>query len=314
MTSDVLTLGETMVMLTPTAAEPLETTARLDVHAGGAESNVAAWLVSEGVPTCWVSRVGDDPLGRRLVAEVRARGVDVSRVQVDPDAPTGLYLKDPTPEGTRVHYYRRGSAASRMDVALLDGLPLDTVRLVHLTGITPGLSPSCAELVDGLLDRARAAGVPVSFDVNFRPGVWPVPVAAPRLHALADRADVVLVGLDEARTVWGATTPEEVRALLPGPGRVVVKDAAAGATELTAAGAVHVPAHRVRVVEPVGAGDAFAGGYLAALLHGADPEAALRRGHDLAARALTATSDVPLDPVPPDPDPLDPKPQREDRS
>lgn len=305
MTAEVLTVGETMVMLTPPAGEDLLSAPRLDVHMGGAESNVAAWLVAEGVPTTWVSRVGDDPLGRRLVAEVAAHGVDVAHVEVDPDAPTGLYLKDPSPAGTRVHYYRRGSAASRMDAPLVDRLPLRGVRLVHLSGITPGLSPTCDRLVDALVNRARAERALLSFDVNFRPGVWPATTAAPRLRALADQADVVLVGLDEARAVWGTTTAEQVRELLPGPGRLVVKDAAAGATELSRSGSVHVPAHAVRVVEPVGAGDAFAGGYLAAVLRGEEPAAALLRGHDLAARALTATSDLPVATHPRREDPSD---------
>jgi len=133
----------------------------------------------------------------------------------------------------------------------------------------------------------------VSFDVNYRAGVWPVAVAAPRLRALADRADVVLVGLDEAAVLWGAATPADVRTLLPGPARVVVKDGAVGATELGAEGPVSVPAHRVEVLEPVGAGDAFAAGYLGALLRDRPAAAALQEGHDLAALALVSTTDVP---------------------
>lgn len=292
-TPAVLTLGETMVMLTPAGSEPLQTAATLDVYVGGAESNVASWLAGAGVASAWASRVGDDPLGRRLVAEVAGHGVDVSHVTTDPGATTGVYFKDPRPEGTRVHYYRRGSAASLMDADLVDDLPFDGLRLLHLTGITPGLSASCARLVEAALARARAVGALVSFDVNYRAGVWPVAVAAPRLRALADRADVVLVGLDEAAVLWGAATPADVRTLLPGPARVVVKDGAVGATELGAEGPVSVPAHRVEVLEPVGAGDAFAAGYLGALLRDRPAAAALQEGHDLAALALVSTTDVP---------------------
>jgi len=291
---EVVTLGETMVMVTPTTPESLETATAFSLDVGGAESNLALYLQEFGHATTWVSRLGDDPLGRRILGTIARHGVDTSFVELDPDAPTGLYVKDPGTHSTRVYYYRRGSAASRMGIDIVPTLPLAGARLVHLTGITPGLSDSCARLTEAVVDAVAGTGVALSFDVNFRPGVWPASVAAPVLERIANRCDLVLVGLDEAATLWGVETPEDVRKLLPHPGRVVVKDGAVGATEFRRTSDDHrtfLATPPVEVLEVVGAGDAFAAGYLHAFLCDLAPEESLAEGHRLAARALTTMGD-----------------------
>lgn len=290
---DLVTIGETMVVLTPGGAVPLDRAEGLAVGVGGAETNVAGYLARLGHHALWVGRVGDDPFGRLVVRHVAEAGVDVRAVHVDPDAPTGLYVKDPAPGGTRVHYYRAGSAASRLDRTVLDDPRLTGARVLHLSGITAALSGSCRTLVEHAVTRRPLAGALVSFDVNHRPGLWPAALAGPVLHRLADRADLVFVGLDEARTLWGVEDPDDVRRLLPGPDTVVVKDGPVAATALPRHGpATVVPALPVTVVEPVGAGDAFAAGYLAALLRDLDPAARLRWGHLLAAHALRVPGDT----------------------
>ncbi|MFF4150309.1 sugar kinase [Streptomyces sp. NPDC001651] len=286
----VVCVGETMAALAPDPAGPLADAGRLRLSVAGAESNVAMYLADHGVPVTWLSALGDDPLGRRVRAAVAAPGVDVSHVRTDPARPTGLLVKDPAPGGTRVHYYRRDSAASALGPDLLDTAPVRTAALLHLTGITPALSPSCRRLAE----RALAPGRPyaVSFDVNHRAALWPDGTAPAVLRDLADRADLVLVGLDEAQTLWGADlTAQGVRDLLPRPHVLVVKDGPRAATAFTAEGAVTVPAPRVRVVEAVGAGDAFAAGFLAGLLRGRTTTAALRLGHLTAGSALRVTGD-----------------------
>lgn len=296
---EVACVGETMVVLAPAAATPLEHADRLAVGVGGAESNVAMGLARLGHRAAWVSRVGDDPFGRRVLREVAAAGVDTTLVTVDPAAPTGVYLKDPGPDGTRVHYHRAGSAASRLTARALDDPRLAGVRLLHLTGITPALSRSCHDLVEHALTARPLPAARISFDVNHRARLWPARRAAPVLRDLAGRADVVLVGLDEAAALWGVTAPADVRALLPGPDLVVVKDGPVGATALPRTGAeVFVPALPAPVREPVGAGDAFAAGFLAGLLRGLDLPACLRLGHLTAVPALAAAGDTA---PPPDP-------------
>jgi 2-dehydro-3-deoxygluconokinase len=306
---DVVCVGESMALVTPDPPGPLAAGGPMRLDVAGAESTVACYLAMLGARTAWASRVGDDPLGRLLLSRIGSYGVDTSLVEVDPAAPTGVFFKDPAsplPDSPRrpkdqasvaaqhqvsvaaqttVYYYRAGSAASRLGPGLVPSLS----GLVHLSGITPALSPSCAALVDAVLDSSAT----VSFDVNYRPALWPVATAAPVLARLAARADVVFVGLDEAQTLWGVAGPAGVRDLLPGPATIVVKDAAKGAY----CGDTFVPAPPVEVVEPVGAGDAFAAGYLYGMIKDMPEPARLRLGHLVAGAALRVTGDV--GPLPP---------------
>lgn len=284
----VITLGETMILVIPESATPLETATGFRLDIGGAESNVATHLAALGHDASWVSRIGDDALGRRLEAMVRERGVDTSLVEVVQDAPTGVYFKDP---GNGVLYYRAGSAASTLGPELVPTLPLDGAELVHVSGITPALSAQCSELMDALIDAVEATDALLSFDVNYRPALWGVADAAPRLHRLAQRADIVFVGLDEAEMLWGTTTPGEVRAILHAPQRLIIKDADVGATEFSSEGEAFAPAMSVEVVEAVGAGDAFAAGYLGAHLDGKEAIERLDAGHQRAALVLRSVSD-----------------------
>jgi 2-dehydro-3-deoxygluconokinase len=280
---DVVCVGESMALVTPDPPAPLETggPARLDV--AGAESTVACYLAMLGVRSAWASRVGDDPLGRLLTSRVASYGVDTSLVTVDESAPTGVFFKDPGVR-TEVYYYRAGSAASRLDASLLPRLS----GVVHLTGITAALSSSCADLVEQVL----ASGLTTSFDVNHRPRLWPGRDAGPVLRRLADQADIVFVGLDEAQTLWDVPGPDDIRALLPGPDVVIVKDGSVGTWSYGPAGVTFEPAPVVEVIEPVGAGDAYAAGYLYGIVNALPEPARLRLGHLVAAAALQVTGDV----------------------
>jgi 2-dehydro-3-deoxygluconokinase len=286
----VITIGETMVVVTPAVAEPLETATQFHLGVGGAESNVAAHLAALGHHAAWVGQVGDDALGRRVATQIAEHGIDTRWVRTIETAPTGVYFKDP---GRGVLYFRRFSAASEMGPASVRDIPLEQAAIVHLSGITPALSPSCAALVDAVIERVAGARPLLSFDVNYRRGLWSVAEAGPALLAIANRADIVFVGLDEAQELWGISSPADVRALLPHPRTVVVKDGSVGATEFSAGPPTFVPAHTVEVVEVVGAGDAFAAGYLSAFLQGDVAEARLRTGHERAVLVLRSTGDVP---------------------
>ncbi|SCG76728.1 sugar kinase [Micromonospora coxensis] len=283
--TDAYCIGETMALVAPAPPARLHHGGPVQLDVAGAESNVAIGLAQLGVSVAWRGRVGADPLGRLVLDRIAAAGVDIDGAETDPTHPTGAFFKDPAPEGTTVHYLRRGSAGARLHRGMLP----PTARLVHLTGVTPALSPQARDLVRHTLVDRPVRGALVSFDVNHRPALWSGPdEAATVLAELADRADIVFVGLDEANRLWGCTDPAEVRAVLPGAGAVVVKDGAVGATE----GDTFVPSVPVPVLEPVGAGDAFAAGYLAALLGGADVPARLRLGHRVAAAVLATVGDT----------------------
>jgi 2-dehydro-3-deoxygluconokinase len=285
---DVVTAGETMAVIAPDPPGRLTAGGRVTLDAGGAESNVAIWLARAGRRVAWLSRLGADAPGRVVRDRIAEAGVGMSLAVTDPGAPTGLYVR----EQGAVAYYRKGSAASRMTAAIWDSPALRGARVVHLTGITPALSPSCHALVRHALERRPVSGAVYTFDVNHRPPLWRPGEAAGTLAALARRADVVFTGRDEAEALWGTAGPDSIRALLPEPRVLVVKDAHVGATAFGPAGRVHVPTPPVRVVDPVGAGDAFAAGYLLGLLDDATEAERLQRGHALAARAMSTVGDV----------------------
>jgi 2-dehydro-3-deoxygluconokinase len=288
---EVVCVGETMAMVTPEQPEPLEFAQTVVIHPAGAESNVAMYLASLGHRAGWVSRLGDDPLGRRVLRDVSAVGVDTSLVEIDENAPTGVFFKDPGLGRTRVFYYRRGSAASLMRAELLDPVLRMPPQLVHLTGITPALSQQCDDMMSQLFHAFRKSSTTISFDVNFRESLWPHAKAAMRLIELAQQADVVFVGLDEAQALWGPRKPDDLRTLIDQPRVLVVKNGAIGATVYHEEDSEFVPALKVDVREPVGAGDAFAAGWLSGLLRNLPHGQRLRLGHLLASDALSSTAD-----------------------
>ena len=289
---EIVCVGETMALITPTDAA-LATAGHATIGIAGAESNVSAGVAATGHRVAWASRLGADPLGDRIASELERRGVELW-VERDDTTPTGVMFKDPGVESSSVYYYRRGSAASRMEAGFLTPERLDGVRIVHTTGITPALSASCSEMVDRLFADARTAGALVSFDVNDRRPLWSREDAAETLARLADAADITFVGRDEAERIWGTATAAEIRAFLPNCALLIVKDGDIGATAYDGdAEPVFVPAPVVDVVEPVGAGDAFASGFLAATLDGADLAARLSAGHAAAERVLLIAADLP---------------------
>lgn len=276
-----------------------------EVQLAGAEANVAVGLAAYGVEVDIVARLGDDVAGRVIRAGLAGRGVGVGALVVDATRPTGRYAKvegvDDAGEPKTTSRYRRFDSAMAAAGPGLLGEPavrdvLAGTALVHCSGITPALSADCAALMEALLverglDGGGRPGPHLSFDVNWREPLWPdgdTSVVA----RLADHADTVLVGADEAERVFGESDPGRLRRLLPGPELLVVKDGARRAVALPRDGdVVEVPALAVDVVEPVGAGDSFAAGFLYGRLLGEPLRRCLRRGHLGAAATLTVRGD-----------------------
>lgn len=262
---DVLTLGEAMGALR--AHRPLHLGGTLDLSVAGAEANVAIGLARLGHRARWVGVTGADEFGRLVLRTLRAEGVDVSHAAVDDSAPTGLVVfEQRVADLTRVCYYRGGSAGSRLAPVHLVAALAEGARIVHLTGVTAALGPSCYQAVEA---AARADAL-ICLDVNYRAKLWPPDRASTALRPLVRQVDVLVASDDELSLVCppGADTEaRQVRALLDeGVREVVVKRGADGAEVFTAAGSVSRPAIRVPVKDTVGAGDAFVAGYLSGLL------------------------------------------------
>jgi len=294
MSGHVLTFGETMGLFRAADIGSLADVHEARIGTGGADSNVAIGLSRLGVPSVWVGRVGDDGLGRRVLRDLRGEGVD-ARAIVDAGAPTGLMVKEkPLPHRTRVWFYRAGSAGSRLRPEDVEAQLVETAALVHVTGITASISASARETVGRVLALARAAGVPVSFDVNHRSALWRDGDPAPVYREVASAADLVFAGEGEAALLLGedvdpARLLEGMLAL--GPSTAVLKRGELGSIASEDGAVVESPALRVPVVDTVGAGDAFVAGFLAGRLRGEDLAGCLRLATAAGAFACMGSGD-----------------------
>jgi 2-dehydro-3-deoxygluconokinase len=274
----VLTFGETMALMRADQVGPLAHASTMSLGIGGSESNVAIGLRRLGVQAVWCGRIGADSLGQLVEREIRAEGVDV-RIAVDPSAPTGLMIKERrTPEAQRVSYYRAGSAGSRIASADIDEGLISGAGLLHVSGITPALSAQAEATLRHAIGVARTAGVPVSFDLNFRGNLWSAEGAGSVYRDIIPLADIVFAGEDEAAIAVGPGEPEELARRIAdlGPGQAVIKLGADGALALVDGTVFRQSAVPVSVVDTVGAGDAFVAGYLAELMEGRGPGERLR--------------------------------------
>ncbi|UXY32235.1 sugar kinase [Streptomyces sp. HUAS TT20] len=290
----LVTLGETMGLLTTTGEGPLRHQRTLELGTGGAESNVAIGAARLGVPAVWIGRVGDDEIGRLVLASLRAEGVDTSAVRMDAGAPTGLMLKTRrTLVDRRVTYYRRGSAGSRLAPEDVPESLVLGAALLHVTGITPALSASARKAVEHAVRLARENGVPVSLDVNYRATLWPRHEARSCLAELVRQADVLFAGEDEAALLVASGDHVALAAQLSalGPAEVVIKRGPYGAYSLAHGTAHETAAIPTTVVDPVGAGDAFVAGYLAERITGTAVPQSLRTAAICGAAACAVRGD-----------------------
>lgn len=303
----VLAFGEVLTVLVQQQPGPLAEAMSFRRAMGGAEANVAVALRALGVPAGVLTRVGDDGFGRALVAELGRLGVDTAAVGIDTARPTGLYVKEVGGDTLRsddlghgrsaMHYYRAGSAASAVTPEMLDepavAGAVSRARLLHTTGITPALSDGACRTQQELVRRVHAGGALVSLDVNWRPVLWKGRETAARdvLTGFARCTDILFTGQDEARAVFEAATPEDVRALFPQPRLIVVKNDGGAATAFDGDRRVDLAPDRIDVVEAIGAGDAFAAGFLAGVLAGDGLVDCVSRAHAVAAQALRTSGD-----------------------
>jgi 2-dehydro-3-deoxygluconokinase len=293
---DVITLGETMVLLSSTTGGSLKYVNTFNKQIGGAESNFAIGINRLGHSSGWISKVGNDPFGEYLLSFIRGEGVDVSKVKIDNDAQTALYfkefheLKDPI-----VYYYRAGSAASRMEPADLDEEYISNARILHLTGITPALSESAKKTIYRAIEIAKKHNVMVSFDPNIRRKLWKDEECRQVLLDLITKVDIILPGISECEFLFGESNPEKACAKLlsMGPKIVAIKLGKNGCIVADKNGIQRVKGIVIeKVVDSIGAGDGFDAGFITGILNNWDIKECGRLANDVGGFVTTVSGDI----------------------
>lgn len=267
---DILAFGEPLAEL----AEVEREGARVFLPGvGGDASNAAVAAARQGASTAFFTALGDDAFGRDILAMWDREGVDRSGVILREGSETGVYFITYGPDGHVFTYRRAGSAASLVSPA---ELPLDLIvraRVLHVSGISQAISPSCRDAVLAAIRHARASGVAVSYDTNLRLRLWPLNEARAAIHEAVALADIALPGLDDARLLTGEATPDAVADfyLRLGPRIVALTLGREGALVATEVERRLIPTRPVEAVDATGAGDAFDGAFLAEWTRHGDP-------------------------------------------
>jgi len=294
---DLVTLGEVLLRLAIPSPARFETARQLDLQLGGAEANVAAAGARLGLRTAWISALPANPWGERIRRELVGHGVDCGHVRMTEGTRVGVYFLEygVAPRPVHVLYDRRDSAFARLTASQVDWEPVRLARIVHLTGITPALG----EAPRSLVERALAEAATVSFDINYRATLWSPAEARAFLEPVLTRVRYLFIGQGEAQTLFGfAGSPEQT---LDGLSRLAPKATISlqrgeeGSTVLDGGRLVR-PSRRpaVQMVDPIGAGDAYAAGFLWATLSGRGLQEAVDAGTAVAALKCSTWGDIAL--------------------
>ena len=277
--------------------------ARSTCRSAGPRANVAAACARLGLRTALISALpAEHAWGDRTVRELTGHGVDCAGVLRRPASRMGLYFLEygAAPRPARVLYDRRESALSRLVPDEVEWGLVRRARLLHLSGVTAALGDNLRDVLRRALDEAAGAGVPVSFDVNYRSRLWTPEAAREFLEEILPRLRYLFVGSDDAAAVFKLVgSPGDVlnglRALAPGA-IIALTLGEAGSALLTDGAVVLRPSrlYTVSVVDRVGAGDAYAAGFLWATLTGRTVQQAVDAATALAALKCTVWGDVPL--------------------
>ncbi len=202
---DLVTFGEAMLRLSPPHFQRLEQTTSFDAYIGGAELNVAATATRLGLSTTYITRLPRNPLGRMVRNKTREQGIDTSYIIWSDEDRLGIYFLEfgALPRPSTVFYDRANSAVSKIQPGMVDWANLfSEARAFHLTGITPALSSSAAETTREALSQARKANLLVSFDLNYRARLWSTEQAKNTLTPLMEYIDILFTTEEDTARVF----------------------------------------------------------------------------------------------------------------
>lgn len=303
----VVALGEAMIRLSPPDHIRIEQTSIFEVQVGGAELNAAAGVVRMGYEAEWISALPQTPLGRLVHNAVRGLGVGTQFLVWKPEGRVGLYFIEhgASPRPSRVVYDRAGSCASMLGPADVDwARAFADAVLFHTSGITPALSDSAAQTVEAALRAAKAAGLRVTYDLNYRGSLWPPEKARRVQEPFMQYVDVLITSEACAEVVLGvreATPAATARRLAERYGFEVVAITLretpsilrnrVSAMAFAGGQIIQDDWYEVEIVDRVGAGDAFTAGFICGYLEG-DLERAVRLGNAMCALKHTMVGDM----------------------
>lgn len=298
---DLVTLGETLLRLSPPGMQRLDQAHRFETGIGGSELNVGCVLARLGRRVAWVSRLPTGPLGRLIDGEARRHGIDTRWIKWIDEARLGLMFFEPgpAPRNARVIYDRKSSAAAGMALADApwEALVAASTR-VHLSGITPALSDSCRDLVMQVAAMAGNAGKKLSYDLNHRATLTTPEAARAVLDAVAPHLELLIVAERDAQQVLGFAESgerlaEALAARYGAPLVALTRPPDGGTGDLLLARGMlrEAPRYPVEIVDRIGAGDSFVAGILYGLLDD-DLDLAIRLGAYLGALGLATPGDI----------------------
>lgn len=294
---DVVALGETMVRFSTPLGNRLQNARRMDVGIGGTESNLLAALARMDRRVAWISSLPRNALGLLVADILRTTGIDLSLVEWREGGRVGCFFVEygQGPLATSVIYDRVDSCIAQMATEAVDWSRALQTRIFHLTGITPALSQSALRLTQDAADRARGAGIPFSFDVNYRSKLWSESAAREALPAIAHGAEILCCAERDAQLLWGIQGDTRAVCIalqeIFGARHVGVSVGAEGAYLWSEGELHHEDAVAVHVVDRIGAGDGLAAGLLHGWLKG-EIVRGLRYGVVLAALAASQYGDI----------------------
>ena len=289
--ADILCLGEPMVEF----VRQTDSDAPLYLRGlGGDSSNAAIAAARQGASVGLLTALGSDPFGEAALDVWRREGVDISAIHRDGTAPTGIYFVDPDPAGRAFTYYRSDSAASRMTPERLDHDAIDAAKVLHLSGITLAVSPALRATAFAAMARAKAAGAAVSLDTNLRLKLWPIEEARAVIHDAMAHASIAVTSIDDSAELTGLSDPAAIAEHYAGrgPDIVLVTMGAEGCHLLAGGAHHHIPAAAAEPVDSTGAGDSFAGAFLAWWLELGDAVEAAQRAAIVAAGTVSGLGAV----------------------
>lgn len=283
-----MTLGEVMLRLSVRPGGRLEDAPAYEVDIGGSEANVAYAAARVGLKSAWASALPDNPLGHRVATTLAAGGVDMSLVRWVDHGRLGLYYVElaSAPRPISVTYDRAGSTMAKASLHDFDWAAIADTQVLHVSGITLALSPSCRDVAHDAMAAAHRAGATVTFDVNYRQKLWDRKTAADAVREVAHFIDVLICTEEDALDLFGAAGPPDL-----GARTVVLTRGAKGAAAWRDGKKVERSAHPVETIDRVGAGDAFTAGLIWGLLDDS-LELGLERGLAMSALKMTLHGDL----------------------